>query len=211
MTASHVNDIGHLSDIIQRTTGAVDSVQGVVRPSGERRSATEMRDTRMSALSRIQKGARLGSIQSMHDLGYMLAHHQQQFMEEDTYVKLVGDNARDLMLTFGEEYVSVKPEDLLIDFDVLPADAVTPGGEFLPELINLFQMSHSHPATDQAFDAVRQMLDIYRRAGVKGAYQFLVLPDEQAQEAATEFGGVPTSMGEPPQMAGEENAGPAPI
>lgn len=210
VTASHINDIGALSDLIQRTTGAVDSVQGVVRPSGERRSATEMRDTRMSAISRIQKGARLGSIQSMHDLGYMLAHHQQQFMEEDMYVQLVGENARDLMLAFGEEYVSVRPEDLWIDFDVLPSDAVTPGGEYLPEIIQLFQMSHAHPATDQAFDATRQMLDIYRRAGVKGAYQFLVLPDEQAQEMASEFSGVPTTMGSPNQLPESEDARPTP-
>lgn len=206
VTQSHISDIGHLSDIIQSTTGAVDSVQGVVRPSGERRSATEMRDTRMSAISRLQKGARLGSIQAMYDLGYMLAHHQQQFMEDDTFVRLVGDNVKDLIAAFGNEYVKVTPADIMIDFDLLPADAVTPGGEYLPELIQLFQLSHSHPVTDQAFNPVKQMMDIYSRAGVKGAYQFLVLPDEQVQQVAQDAGGVPVNMNAPAEVEGTLNA-----
>jgi len=210
VTQSHIMDIGHLSDIIQRTTGAVDSIQGVVRPTGERRSATEMRDTRLSAISRIQKGARLGSVQSMYDLGYMLAHHQQQFMEDDMYIHLMGETARDLQLLFGDEYVHVRPEDILIDFDVIPADAVTPGGEYLPELIQLFQLSHSHPETDRVFSATRQMLDIYQRAGVKGAYQFLVLPDEQAQEEALASEAAPTSMEPPQEVEGELNV-PRPV
>lgn len=209
VTQSHIQDIGHLSDIIQRVTGAVDSIQGVVRPTGERRSATEMRDTRLSAISRIQKGARLGSIQAMYDLGLMLAHHLQQFMSQDTYVHLTGETAKDLIALYNAEYVPVSPADIVIDFDLIPSDAVTPGGEFLPEIIQMFQLSQSHPVTAQSFNPVRQMLDIYRRAGVKGAYQFLVLPDDEAARTAREVGATP--LAPPSALEGTLNAAPRPV
>ncbi len=191
VTASHIRDIGYLSDIMQRVSGAVDSVQGVVRPTGERRSATEMRDARMSALSRIQKGTRIASLQCMYDLGFLMGYHTQQFMSRDTYVKLIGDSYRDLVNLYGTDYVKVSPSDIQMEFDVTPADAVTPGGEYLPELIQMFQLTSSNPITAQAYDPVRQTLDLYQRAGVKGAYRFLLLPDELAKQQAQMMNAVP--------------------
>ncbi len=210
VTPNHIHDIENLSNIIQRVSGAVDSVQGVVQPTGERRSATEMRDARTSAMSRIQKGTRLVSMQSIHDLGLFMAYHTQQFMEQETYVHLVGDNYKDLMLIFGEEYVPVSPEDIQINFDILPTDAVTPGGEYLPELIQLFQLSHAHPAASMQFDPVKQILDIYMRAGVKGAYQFLVVPDDEAAAMAASIGAEEAPMDSANAIEGTLNAAPRP-
>ena len=203
VTMSHWADISQASDIAQRTSGAVDSLQGVVRPSGERRSATEMRDTRMSALSRIQKASRLISMQSMQDLGRMFASHTQQFMTKDTWVQLAGEHLLELAKQFGDaEQVKLTPEEILIDFDVMPSDGTTPGGEYLPDLVQMFQMSHSIPQSAMAFDPVKQMLDLYRRAGVKDASKFVkaeveILPDEQALEKAQALGAMPVTSAPP--------------
>jgi len=203
VTASHWSDIGYANDIAQRSSGAVDTLQGVVRPSGERRSATEMRDTRMSAVSRLQKAAKLISLQSMRDLGLMLASHTQQFMTTDAYVRTAGDYLVELAKIYqNQDIIKVSPQDILIDYDVLPADATTPGGEYLPDLIQAFQLSHTIPQSAMAFDPVKQMLDIYRRAGVKDATKFIradvqLLPDEQAVEKAMKLGAMPLQMTAP--------------
>lgn len=202
VTQNNLRDIGFLTDITQRISGAVDSVQGVVRPTGERRSATEMRDARLSALSRIQKSTRLSSLQGMYDLGYFMACHTQQFMSKPTYVKIVGESYKDLVVQYGSEYVKVDPEQIKIPFDVLPADAVTPGGEFLPELIQLFQLTSSNPLTAQSYNPIRQTQDIYARAGVKGAYRYLLLPDEQAKQKAEMMNAVPMGMPGIPSLQG---------
>lgn len=194
VTPGHINDIGVLTDIIQRVTGAVDTVQGVVRPTGERRSATEMRDARLSAISRLQKGTRLGSVQSLQDIGLMMGYHTQQFMSRSTYVHLTGEAYRDLSVLYGSAYAPVTPEDVQMEFDVTAADAVTPGGESVQDLIQLFQLSASHPVTAQAFNPVKQVLDIYMQAGVKGAYNFLVMPDDQVPEAAAAQGASPVNL-----------------
>ena len=41
---------------------------------GERKSATESRDTRSGALSRVEKAARLMSMQAMQDIAYMFSY-----------------------------------------------------------------------------------------------------------------------------------------
>lgn len=202
VTQNNIRDIGVISDIIQRVTGAVDSIQGVVRPTGERRSATEMRDARLSALSRIQKGTRLASLQGMYDLGFLLGYHTQQFMSHDTWIRIIGDSYKDLMMIYGKDQVLVSPEQLQIAFDVIPADAVTPGGEFLPELIQLFQLTSSNPLTAKAYDPVKQTQDLYQRAGVKGSYRFLLLPDEQVQQQAEMMSAVPVDGAQIPGLQG---------
>lgn len=208
VTQGHILDIGHLTDIMQRVSGAVDSIQGVVRPSGERRSATEMRDARMSALSRIQKGTRLASLQSMYDLGFFMGYHTQQFMSTDTYIKLIGESYVDLVKLYNTDTIKVTPEDIQLAFDVVPADAVTPGGEYLPDLINLFQLTSANPYTAAAYDPVKQTLDMYTRLGVKGAYQFLVMPEEQAMRQAQLMGAAPMGASNLQGMKGSMNAAP---
>ena len=192
-----LTDISYLNELIQRSTGAVDQMQGVVRPSGERRSATEMRDTRMSAVSRLQKMARLVSLQSMQDMGRQAAINTKQFSSMKILVPLMGGFARELQQIYNSDQATIFPEDLDVEVDITISDATSPGGEFLPDLIQMFQMIESYPETAMAFDATRMVLDLLKRAGVKGASQFLrvtnaaVVPDEQAAEAGAQPGAIP--------------------
>jgi len=191
-----LGEIAAINDWAQRGSGAVDSLQGIVRPTGERRSATEMRDTRMSAVSRLQTKSRLISLQSMMDIGRQWACNVAQFATQEKYVEFMGGYARELQQVYGAAGAMVSPEELRVDVDIDVLDASAPGGEFLPDLINLFQLSQSNPQSAMAFDATKQVLDLYKRANVRGATQFLrvtpqVVPDEVAAAAAAVPGAQP--------------------
>jgi len=87
-------------------------------------------------------------------------------------------------------YAEVGPDLLAdVDFDLVVSDGSNPGGEFLTDLIQMYQIVRGDPETAKAFDPVRMVLDMYIRANVKGASRFLrvqtppnmnVMPDEQA-------------------------------
>jgi hypothetical protein len=199
VTSGHMGNIGQTIDLIQRVTGAVDSLQGIVRPSGERRSATEMRDTRSSAVGRIQKQIRMASMQSMYDTGYMFASHFQQFMSRPLYLQMIGENQQELMQVYGEGK-QFDPQDFIFEYDILTSDGSGTGSEYLPDMMQLFQMTRQIPETANAFDPVRQIMDLYIRAGNRGVSRMLrlnqmqVLPDQQAlAQVAASRGAMPVS------------------
>jgi hypothetical protein len=191
VTSPTLGYVNNSIELIQRVAGSTDSLQGIVQQGGERRTATEMRDARMSALGRVQKGARLASIQCMQDLGYLYAKHLQQHMDTKMFVQLIGEHQVELQQIYnGVTYAEVGPDLLAdVDFDLVVSDGSNPGGEFLTDLIQMYQIVRGDPETAKAFDPVRMVLDMYIRANVKGASRFLrvqtppnmnVMPDEQA-------------------------------
>jgi hypothetical protein len=201
-TANFMQEIQNNGDLMQRITGAVDSLQGIVRTGGERRSATEMRDTRLSALNRLQNQVRMISLQSMSDIGRMFLSHTQQFMQEDYAIEILGRNKRELEAVYGTGFATVSPLDIIGDVDVVPSDGVTPGGEFLQDKINIFNLIKTDPQAYQAFDSVRLLLDIMRSAGIKDAtnmmrpqYKMAILPDEMAVNMAEQMGAMPAMGG----------------
>lgn len=206
VTRTHLQDMGTTIDMLQRVSGAVDTLQGIVRTGGERRSATEMRDTRMSALSRIQKQAYLMSVQSLRDVGTMFATNLQQFMENNIYLDLVGRHRSELEAIYQTGSLDANPLDFICDFDLTVADGMTEGGEYLNESVQIFQLIQSNPQTVQAFDMVRMSLDLMRKSGMKDPTNFLlpqykVLPDEEAVNMAEDQGMVPTSSLLPEELA----------
>ena len=203
VTSPLLGYVNNTIELTQRVLGSSDSVQGIARVSGERRTATETRDARLSALSRIQKGARIASLQSMQDLGYMFAKHLTQFMERSTYVELVGEHQRELQTIYPDRFTEVDPQMFLdVDFDVTVSDGSMPGGEYLDELIQMYSMIRGDPETAAAFDPVRMVLEMLVRSGVRGAARFLrsgpppdvgVVPDEQAMDIAEKGKGKPVN------------------
>jgi hypothetical protein len=199
VTRGHLSDVGVSIELYQRVTGAVDSIQGIPRAGGERRSATEMRDTRMSALSRLQKAARLGSVMSMADLGLFHLSHLQQFQSQPVYLELLGRNQQELQMIYEGNMALADPLDFAAEIDVMPADATSPGGEFLADMVNIYQLIRSDPQAAMMFDSTRIILDMYRRANVKNVEAFLKNPqqiqqqlkivnDQQMQQALSEAG-----------------------
>jgi hypothetical protein len=185
ITRSHIQDSAYITELMKTTSGAVDSVMGLARSGSERISADESRGTRMAALSRLAKAAKLTSLQTMHDLGYMLASHTQQLMTQKLYVSVTGRWEEELRSQYIDQTrINVSPLDLSVDYDVIPGDGTLPTGENADVMTQLFQSIAAQPMLAQQFDVVRIFQRIAMMMGIKDVNEFKMqqkqLPPTQA-------------------------------
>lgn len=177
ITRQHMSDIPQIMDFMSRVSASVDSLQGVMRSSGERRSATESRDTRMSALSRLARIAKICSLMCMYDLGYMCASHTQQLMEKSMQVNIWGRRQADLLEEYGQaignQYLKAEPSQLKIPFDLVIHDGSVEMGERADEWLRMFQVMSANPAVGIGFDIVRVFKHIGRMLGAKNINEFV--------------------------------------
>lgn len=192
VTGNYMNDLFGLQQISRSGSGAVDSLQGIQRTGGERITKDESSKTRGAALSRLQKSARMISMQSMSNIGLMYAYHTQQFMSDDTFVKTAGRWQQVLAEEFGitDRSVLVTPLHLDIDFDIIISDGSISSGESPADWIQWFGQIAAAPEVRSELDMVSIALHIAKLMGNKSAHEFRkrpiqaeVVPDEQALEA----------------------------
>lgn len=195
ITRENIRDAMYLTEITQKVTGATDIVSGVMQTKGERRSATEARGAQQGGLARLEKAAKIISMQSMQDLAFMFASHTQQLMEESTYVKITGRWEEDLRKEYGykSDRAPVKPSDLSAVYDVVPHDGSMPGREPADLWVQLFQVLASNPEVAQEFDLIRVFRHLARQLGAKNVEDFIkrrgpiqtqILPDEEVDRKA---------------------------
>jgi hypothetical protein len=177
VTKAHMQDAMQVViPLMQGSSSAVDSLMGIMRKSGERRSATEARDTRMSALSRLAKAAKLASIMSMYDMGFIHASHTQQFQDNELYVSTMGRHQQMLEDIYGTKMtkgMKVTPDQLNINYDVIVHDGTVELGEHADIWSQLFQILSTSPAIGQGFDMVRVFKHIARMIGAKNVDEFV--------------------------------------
>ena len=187
VTSQNLAEIRNLSMEAQNKAGAVNTLQGPQRTSGERVSASEYRGTRSSALSRVEKGAKLISIQAHGDIARMFAWHTQQYMSQQLYVDIVGRFQKDLADEYGVDAstIEVTPDTISVPFDLDPADASVPSGEFADVLVQALQVMASNDQLMAEFDVPRFFTHALRVMGIENPHEFRrikpqVVPDAQA-------------------------------
>ena len=194
VTRSNIGDMREISEMLDRATGSTNALSGMYMAHGERRSATEIRETRGSALSRLEKKARIAGIQAIQPLAYMYATHTQQFMSADQVIRISGWLEDELRKEFGE-HVSAKvgPMDIDVDFDIVPYDGALPtSGD--PELwLRFLQAVGANPELAMSLDSVKLFKHFAKLSGAKNINDFVkrgggintqVLPDEQVAREA---------------------------
>jgi hypothetical protein len=192
ITRANISDSAYITQWMDRISGADQSMQGALRQGGpERLTGAEFQGTRGSAISRLQRIAMLIGVQFMQDIGTMFAVHTQQYMSQDTYVKIVGQYADQLKTTFGgRERVKVTPYDMAINYDLLVRDGSIPGGNFSQSWIELFKVIGTTPELTQQFDVTRIFMYIAQQLGAKNVNDFRrnlnqiqtrSMPDDQVQ------------------------------
>ena len=194
ITRLNISDSAYITQWMDRISGADQSMQGALRMTGpERLTSSEFQGTRGSAISRLQRIAMLVGIQFMQDIGTMFAVHTQQYMSQDTYVKIVGRYADQLKATFARDKIPVSPYDLAINYDLIVRDGSIPGGNFSQAWIDLFKVIGTTPELIQQFDVTRIFMYIAQQLGAKnvedfrrvvGQAQTSVIPDEAALRGA---------------------------
>jgi len=180
VTQNNIKDLMVIMELIQRASAAVDSLQGFLRPTSERRTATETRDTRMSALSRLMRIARVFSIMSMRTLGELMAEQTKQYMSMETWVKLVGKWEEILQKEYGmqEEIVNgrlrVLPQDINILYDINIKDSFVGNMEQGDLWIQLMQVGAQIQPIAQQLDFARMFLHAARLLGARNVTDFLI-------------------------------------
>jgi len=175
---------------MDRISGADQSMQGALRQGGpERLTSAEFQGTRGSAVSRLQRIAMLIGMQFMQDTGTMFAVHTQQYMSQETYVRIVGRYGEQLKNTFNNrKTIPVSPYDLAVNYDLIVRDGSIPGGNFSQSWIDLFKVIGSTPELAQQFDVTRIFMYIAQQLGAKNVEDFrrvvsntqmTTMPDEQ--------------------------------
>ncbi len=173
ITRANIADSAYITQWMDRVSGADQSMQGAIRQGGpERLTKSEFQGTRGSAVSRLQRIAMLVGIQFMQDIGSMFAVHTQQYMSQETYVKLTGRYHDQLVKQFGRERTQVSPYDLAINYDVIVRDGSVPGGNFSEAWLQLFQIIGTTPELAQQFDTTRIFMYIAQQLGAKNVEDF---------------------------------------
>ncbi len=190
-TAENINHAYMIGDIMQRVSAAADYMQGVPRQStGERVSATEFAGTQGGNISRLAMAAKIIGMQCFRDIGIMFAHHTQQFMEKELWVKMTQEHEEKLGVEYGSgQRIQVAPNDLQIPFDVQVNDGSVAGSEHLSSWTSLWQMLLSSPETQQRIDVTKVFMHMARLMKAKNVHEFIrkgppvqaeVVPDETA-------------------------------
>ena len=174
ITRANIADSAYITQWMDRISGADQSMQGALRQGGpERLTSSEFQGTRSSAISRLQRIAMIIGMQFMQDVGTMFAVHTQQYMSQDTYVKIVGRYANQLKKTFGgQERVSVSPYDLAVSYDLVVRDGSIPGGNFSGAWLEMFKVIGMTPELMQQFDVTRIFMYIAQQLGAKNVEDF---------------------------------------
>jgi len=203
VTSGNIDGMISMIDLMQRTTGATDSLQGITRQTSERKTAQEVRDVRSSAASRLDRVVTLMGMQGMHDLGYLIAAQTQQLMSEETWVNIVGDFGQILQDEYGASpeqaqglemsngRVKISPDMLNIPFDVVPFSNAQRGAEYAQQWVTMLQTVSASEELSSKIDVYRIFLRVARMMGVRDIHQFKrvvnqtqlqTMPDEQVAD-----------------------------
>jgi hypothetical protein len=122
VTAQHVGDANEVIRIGQLLSSVSDNILGV-QDEGGRKTATEVRTSGQAAASRLASQARVISSQAIVDLTTMMGLNNQQFLSEEFYMQVVGQEG-------AQKPLRVTPDQLVGDFyypvhdGTLPIDRV---------------------------------------------------------------------------------------
>ena len=147
---------------------------------GERKTAEEVRLVGNAALSRLEKSARLISIQAMLPLGYMLASQTQQFLREEQWIRFVGRNEADLAKHFGGDTTrKVSPRDIRVAYDLSVTDGSLPDRGDANLLVQVIQMAAQSPEMFAEFDIGRLLRYALKSSGFTNVEDFVKDPNQQ--------------------------------
>ena len=197
ITRQHIGDAGFIVEFMQKIGAADETMMGALRRGGpERLTGKEFQGTQQGAFSRLERIARMISIQAMGDIGYMFAAHTQQMMDEELYVTTTGRWQQRLMEDFGvrDDRMKVTPFDLLVDYDIEVRDGSVPGGTATDSWIQVFKILMESEVVGQNFDILRVFKHIARQLGAKNVDDFIKVktaPDDQMEEQARQGNVVP--------------------
>lgn len=168
VTAQHVTDMQVVQRFADNVSATNDNLRGVINTGG-RKSATEVRQSGEAGASRLGAKARFISAQSICPFAEMQTINIQQYMSQEVWLKVLGDDGMKAPVRLG-------PEDVSGDFyfpvhdGTLPLDRVA----LLEVWRQIFTVIMQTPGLAQVFDAVGIFQYIADLGGAKNLSTFKV-------------------------------------
>lgn len=192
VTQNNMRDLAGVKSLTEDVMGTQGGLRGDM-PGGnrERVTAQEVRGANSGSLRRLQmKTRRLGY--AMQDLATMMAYNTQQFMSEETYVKVAGRLEAELIEEMGEGYqgsrgrVAVKPMDLEIAWDIIEHDGSFPGDATAQEWLQLYQIVAGNEGLTATFNMVNIFKHLARLLGARNISDFVAKGGTNVQPVLAE-------------------------
>ena len=119
VTRSHISDMQTLADLMQRMSGVMDTIMGML-DSGGRKTATEIRGASSFSTNRLKTQAEWNSALGWTPLARCMLSNTQQYMEEPLQVRIAGQQL------LKDNSLLVTPESIAGAYDYIPADGTLP-------------------------------------------------------------------------------------
>jgi hypothetical protein len=123
VTGRHLGDLDNVGQMMQRASGIVDNIMGMVNQGG-RKTATEVRTSSSFGINRLKTTAEYMSAMGFAPLSEDLLVSSQQHYSLDRKFRIVGDTPA------GQSFVQVTPESLAGFYDFVPVDGTLPIDRF---------------------------------------------------------------------------------
>ncbi len=126
VTHNNLNDVNNIITLMYQILGTTDIIMGDLSRMPERPTAQGLMIARNSALSRLQKDAQMLVSQMWYKLTFAMACNNILFMDEGVQLNIAGTKFQQILRSdFGfeesnTEHITITPEDLSMDFDVIP-------------------------------------------------------------------------------------------
>lgn len=186
VTRGHIADASLIREAMDKIAATDSWTMGSLRQGGpERLTGKEFEGTQQGAYTRLERIARLIGVQAMQDIGYMFAHHTQQFMSKDLSLTTTGRWQETLAAEYGNaSHIKASPFDILIDYDVKVRDGSVPGNNTSGVWMRMFEILATQPELQETFDLVRIFKHIARNGGAKNVDEFVRVKTQEDSQLA---------------------------
>lgn len=207
VTRGHVADTQTMFDIGEKITGLSEQMFGSTAAGG-RKTATEVRTSTGFGVNRQKTIAEFISAEAMSPHAQKLIQQSQQWYEDDTRFRVMGDLAND-----ARTFLQVTPNLIAGFYDFVPVDGTLPIDRMA--LVNLWQQFlgqlRNIPPLMQQLDLWKLFAYIGNLAGIRNINQFRLQVMPPGQMVPPGGNVIPLPLGgSRPQMGNAGGTAPAP-
>ena len=178
ITRTHLADAENVASVMQRITGIVDPVQGMLNQGG-RRTATEVRTSSTMGINRLKTNAEYASAMGFGPLSGKIVSMVQNHFDEKQWFRIAGRHTGKL------RKVEVGPETIAGSYNFIPVDGTMPMDRLAQAMLwkELFMLFKQVPQLTSGYDIFGILDLIAWLSGVKNfdQYRLNVSDDETVQ------------------------------
>ncbi len=193
VTRGHLADSQFVENMIQRVTGVVDNIMGMVNTSG-RKTATEVRTSTGFSTNRLKTPAEYASAIGWGPLAQMMLQNTQQLYEEEKMFRVAGG----MLMEGGPQQdgtngVKVGPDEIAGFYDFVPVDGSLPVDRLAQANLwkEMIVQAGAVPAVAMEWDIGGMLAHVMKLTGERNIDRFrLNLSPDQALQRQAELGNV---------------------